>query len=53
MHKIIRALLKVDFDGVLIADHWPTSVAGPLVSHVYTIDYIQSLIERANEEPLG
>ena len=34
MYKIIRALRKVDFDGVLIADHWPTSVAGPLVSHV-------------------
>ena len=49
MYKIIRTLRKVDFDGVLIADHWPTSVAGPLVSHIYTIGYIQSLIERATK----
>ena len=53
MYKIIRALRKVNFDGVLIADHWPTSVAGGLVSHAYTLGYIQALIERANEESAG
>jgi mannonate dehydratase len=52
MYKIMRALRKVNFKGVLIADHWPTSVAGPLVSQAYTLGYIQALIERANEECL-
>ncbi|MGD8787721.1 MAG: mannonate dehydratase, partial [Phycisphaerales bacterium] len=50
MYKIMRALRKVNFDGVLIADHWPASVAGSEVSLAYTIGYIQALIERANEE---
>jgi len=52
MYKIIRALRKVNFEGVLIADHWPTTVAGPLLAQAYTIGYIQALIERANEESM-
>ncbi len=52
MYKIMRALRKVDFDGVLIGDHFPRMVAGagPLAGQIYTIGYIQALIERANEE---
>jgi len=50
MYRIVRQLRKVHFDGVLIADHWPTTVAGALPAQVYSIGYIQALIEQANEE---
>ncbi len=55
MYKVMRALRKVNFDGVLIGDHFPRMVAsaGPLGGQIYTIGYIQALIERANEEFLA
>jgi hypothetical protein len=39
----------------LIGDHFPQMVkgAGPLAAQIYTIGYLQALIERANEEALG
>ena len=48
MYKIMKQLRKVNFDGVLLADHWPNTVGG--MGQAYTIGYIQALIERANEE---
>jgi mannonate dehydratase len=50
MYKVMRALRKVNFDGVLIGDHFPAMVTGGLTAQIYTIGYIQALIERANEE---
>jgi len=50
MYKIMRQLRKVNFDGVLIADHWPNMLGGPRAGQIYSIAYIQALIERANEE---
>jgi mannonate dehydratase len=52
MYKVMRALRKVNFEGVLVGDHFPTMVesAGPLAGQIYTVGYIQALIERANEE---
>jgi mannonate dehydratase len=54
MYKVMRALRKVNFEGVLVGDHFPKMVdsAGPLAAQIYTIGYIQALIERANEEGL-
>jgi hypothetical protein len=52
MYKIKRLLRRHDFEGVLIADHWPFPVGGSAAGQVYTIGYIQALIERANEELL-
>jgi mannonate dehydratase len=50
MYKLIKRLRKVNFDGVLIADHWPNTVGGGRTGQAYTLGYIQALIERANEE---
>lgn len=50
MYKVMRALRKVDFDGVLIGDHFPRMTGPGPLGQVYTIGYIQALIERANEE---
>ncbi len=50
MYKIIRKLAEVGFDGVLSADHVPSTSGGPRVGEAYTVGYIQALIERANEE---
>lgn len=50
MYKIMKALARVNFEGVLIADHWPTPVTGGLSGQIYTLGYIQALIERANDE---
>lgn len=51
MYKVMRALRKVSFEGVLVGDHFPTMVpsAGRLAAQIYTVGYIQALIERANE----
>ncbi len=54
MYKIMRTLRKVNFEGVLIGDHFPAMVkGGNLSGQIYTIGYIQALIERANEEFLA
>ncbi len=50
MYKIIRKLAEVDFDGVLSADHVPSTTTGPRAGEAYTVGYMQALIERANEE---
>ncbi|HOK46514.1 MAG TPA: mannonate dehydratase [Bryobacteraceae bacterium] len=47
---IMKRLRQVNFDGVLIADHWPATIGGDRIAHAYTLGYIQALIERANEE---
>jgi mannonate dehydratase len=52
MYKVMRALRKVNFDGVLIGDHFPRMVGDGPLGQAYTIGYLQCLIERANEEVL-
>jgi mannonate dehydratase len=49
MYRIIRRLAEVGFDGVLSADHVP-STSVPRAGEAYTVGYLQALIERANEE---
>ncbi len=50
MYKIIRRLAEVGFDGVLSADHVPSTTGPGRAGEAYTVGYIQALIERANEE---
>ena len=52
MYKVMRALRKVNFEGVLVGDHFPQMVksAGRFGGQIYTIGYLQALIERADEE---
>jgi mannonate dehydratase len=53
MYKVMKALAKVNFDGVLIGDHFPRMAAPGPAGQIYTIGYLQALIERANEEVFG
>jgi mannonate dehydratase len=50
MWKIMRALREVEFDGVVIGDHFPQMVGGPRVSVAYTVGYMKALLARANAE---
>ena len=54
MYKVMKALRRVNFEGVLVGDHFSRMVAGAggLAAQIYTVGYIQALIERANEEIL-
>jgi mannonate dehydratase len=50
MYRIIRKLAEVGFDGVLSADHVPSTAGPGRAGEAYTAGYIQALIERANED---
>ena len=47
MYKIMKALKKVDFDGVLIADHEPKMAGGPNAGMAFSIGYIKALRDLA------
>jgi mannonate dehydratase len=49
MYKILKALKKVDFDGVVIIDHVPSMVGG-LTSSAYSVGYLKGLVERVFAE---
>jgi mannonate dehydratase len=53
MHKIMRALREVNFDGIVIADHIPGMRApgggGNSAGLAYSIAYMRALIEEANQ----
>lgn len=49
MYKIIKALKKVDFDGVLIADHIPSMVSAQ-VGSAFSIGYMKAMVERVIAE---
>lgn len=50
MYEVLRALRKVDFDGVVIPDHIPSMVGGRLVGTAYTIGYMKALLAWINAE---
>jgi len=50
MYKVMRALRQVNFDGVVIGDHFPEMVGGPRASVAYTFAYMKALLLRANAE---
>jgi mannonate dehydratase len=52
MHKVMRALREVNFDGIAIADHIPgmrAPGAGSGTGLAYSIAYMRALIEEANQ----
>jgi mannonate dehydratase len=49
IYKILKALKKVDFNGVLIVDHVP-SMAGGLTSSAFSVGYMKALVERVIAE---
>lgn len=50
MYKVMRALVEINFDGVVIPDHIPTMAGGPRVGTAYTIGYMKALLDRANAD---
>lgn len=53
MYKIMRALRKVNFDGIVILDHSPTMVGGRYAQTAYGVAYMKALLQRAQEELKG
>ncbi len=49
MKKVMRALVEVNFDGILIADHVPQMVGGRNAGWAYSIGYIRALYDMARE----
>ena len=49
MYKILKALKKVDFDGVLIVDHVP-SMVGSQTASAFSVGYMKALVERVIAE---
>jgi mannonate dehydratase len=50
IYKVMKALRKVNFDGVVIPDHIPSMVGGRLVGTAYTIGYMKALLARVSLE---
>lgn len=53
MDKVMKALPKVNFDGVVIPDPMPMMLDDPRLGTAYTIGYMKALAKRANEEVIG
>lgn len=53
MYKAMKALREVNFDGVVIGDHFPSRVGGPRVAVAYTVAWIRARVERAEAEVGG
>ncbi len=50
MYKVMHALRQVNFDGVVIGDHFPDMVGGQRASVAYTFGYMKSLKLHAEAE---
>jgi mannonate dehydratase len=53
MYKVMKALREVDYDGYMIADHYPAMVGGPRAAQAYSVAYMKAYLERANQEHGG
>jgi mannonate dehydratase len=53
MKKVMRALVDVDFRGILIADHVPQMVGDRRTGWAYSIGYIKALYDMAREGRRG
>jgi mannonate dehydratase len=50
LKKIMRALVEVDFRGILIADHVPQMVGDRRTGWAYSIGYVKALYDMARNE---
>ena len=50
MDKVMQALRKVNFNGVMIPAHIPDMIGGSRAGNAYSIAYMKALLKRANEE---
>lgn|SRR5450759_5360515 len=50
MYEVMKALMDVNFDGVIIADHIPQMTADRRVGTAFSIGYMKALLERVQAE---
>lgn len=50
MYKVMRGLRQVNFDGVVIGDHFPEMVGGQRASVAYTFGVMRTMKQRADAE---
>jgi len=50
MYSAMKALREVNFDGIVIGDHFPTMVGGDRVPVAYTVSWMRAFVDRANAE---
>jgi len=50
MHRVMRALREVSFDGGLMSDHLPQMVGGYYAAEAYHVGYIKALVQAVNNE---
>ena len=50
MYKVMKALRKVNFDGIIIPDHVPGGGMYPQANYAYTLGYMKALRDRVNAE---
>ena len=50
MHRVMRALREVGFDGGLMSDHVPQMVGGYYAAEAYHVGYIKGLVQAVNNE---
>src|SRR3954451_22477947 len=53
MKQVMRALVAVDFRGILIADHVPQMIGDRRTAWAYSIGYIKALYDMAHDERRG
>jgi mannonate dehydratase len=53
MKQVMRALVAVDFRGILIADHVPLMIGERRTAWAYSIGYIKALYDMARDERRG
>jgi D-mannonate dehydratase len=51
MYKIMKALKKIKFDGVLFPDHVPNMIGGH--GWAFTVGYVKALRDRVEAEANG
>jgi mannonate dehydratase len=49
MHRVIRVLSEVGFDGIVIADHVPKMLSDDRLATAYTMGYLKALIHEFRE----
>jgi mannonate dehydratase len=50
MYAVMKTLREVNFDGIVIGDHFPTMVGGNRVPVAYTAAWMRAYVDRANAE---
>ena len=50
MYAVMKTLREVNFDGIVIGDHFPTMVGGDRVPVAYTAAWMRAYVDRANAE---